>query len=166
MNTGGDRDRRRLPLRRVERGAPRRVRVRRADLDSFREPQRHRTATPAPIRGRVVPGPPTTFAISERRYAAELFDRRDIGVRGAPGHAILVDIANLHQNEITPGARAARALIVFVRNPHPIQVRDGYLDQREPALLIAGYANSPDDFDGDLGSFIAFLNSIEFVESR
>lgn len=107
---------------------------------------------------------PTEIAVSERRYAAEILDRRAIQVGGTPAHAVLIDVANLNQTEITPEARAARALIVFVRMPHPAHVREGFGVGDEPLVMISGYANAPAEFGDELPDFIGFLESIRFQE--
>jgi hypothetical protein len=101
--------------------------------------------------------------ITSRRYAAEILDARAVGIGGQPGYSVLVDVANLNQAEIRPEERAARALVTFVRLPHPRRIRSGNAIAEEPMLMVIGYVNVPQEFDENMADFTRFVESIEFV---
>ena len=99
---------------------------------------------------------------TRRRWATRLLEEAPATVQGHPGHMVLADVMDVAQTQVNPqGGALARTMIVVVRVPsfeHQVQ---GDQQRRRPALLIAGYANTPAQFDAEVGDFQTLLQSIQ-----
>ena len=99
----------------------------------------------------------------ERRFAAEIIEHGDASIAWMDAHWAVVDVANVDQIALSPGRRTTRVKLVLIRAPFRYLVDRG---AREPAslpvVMLAGYANLPEDFATDLPAFETFITRIEF----
>ena len=97
--------------------------------------------------------------VVEKRYAAELREKGEAKLAGMPAYAATFDVANIDQIKLTPSTRKSRVRVVLART------KFAYTSRKQrgslPVLLLAGYANLPEDFAQDLPAFEAFLQRIE-----
>jgi hypothetical protein len=99
----------------------------------------------------------------ERRYAANMIDEAPAKLAGQDTHVVTVDVANVDQVSISPEKRIIRVRIVLARTPFAYRV--GRNKNDFPVLMIAGYANLPEDFERSEKDFDRFLDKI-VVEGR
>ena len=97
--------------------------------------------------------------VIEKRYAAELLDKADAALAGLPAYEITFDVANIDQIRLTPRARKRRVRVILARTNFEYDPQEGCSGL--PVLLLAGYANLPEDFARDLPDFVSFLERIE-----
>jgi hypothetical protein len=106
--------------------------------------------------------------ISEKRYAAEVVEQGAATLAGKEAYRAVMDVANVDQIKLTPTDRRVRVELIFVRPgfEYVLSVLGDQSDIKFPVLMIAGYANMPDDFVGDRASFGSFLSRIEIGGRR
>jgi hypothetical protein len=104
-----------------------------------------------------------TLRVEERRFATRVLDTQTIGLDHHDAAAVLFDVANVNQLQMTADARSARALVVISRTPFRYRVRTALGVREWPVLMFVGYANAPADFDASLPDFQRFLGTIELA---
>jgi hypothetical protein len=103
--------------------------------------------------------------IKERRYAAEMVDKGPAKLAGRDAYTMTFDVANVDQVKLTPSARHTRVQVAFMRAPFSYVTRSGARQGTEyPILLVAAYANLPDDFASDLPDFESLLGRLQIDE--
>jgi hypothetical protein len=104
--------------------------------------------------------------VVERRFAAEMLERGSANVAGREAYLATVDVANVDQIRLTPSSRATRVRLVMVRSGF-FHTDGGRKDKHVfPVLMMACYANLPEDFERDLPSFERFLGEIQIAGQR
>jgi hypothetical protein len=101
--------------------------------------------------------------IEERRFATRVLDTKSIGLDGQEAAAVLFDVADVNQLQMSANARSARALVLISRTPFRYRVRTGLGVREWPVLMLVGFANAPGNFDASLPDFRRFLSSIEMA---
>lgn len=101
------------------------------------------------------------LVVQSRTYATKMLDTQRIGVSQQDAAAVLFDVANVNQLQMSADARAARAMVVMIRTPYEFTFSSARGRRSWPVLMLAGYANAPADFDGGLEDFKRFLQSID-----
>lgn len=102
--------------------------------------------------------------IRERRYATREIESGAATVGGREARAATIEIADIDQLRLSADHRWQRARIVLVRTDLLWAPARSVVGPRElrPVLLIAGYTNLPEDFDGQLVDFEALLARVDF----
>jgi len=105
--------------------------------------------------------------VAEQRFAAELRDRGPGRVAGQEAYQATFDVANVDQLRVSPTARRTRVRIVFVRTPfmHESVAERAWKKHQFPVVLVAGYANLPEDFERDLPAFGDLLGRIKIGDA-
>jgi hypothetical protein len=106
--------------------------------------------------------------VSEKRYAAEVVEQGAATLAGKEAYRALMDVANIDQIKLTPTDRRVRVELVFIRTgfEYVLSTLGEKDDVKFPVLMIAGYANMPDDFVADQSSFASLLSRIEIAGRR
>lgn len=104
--------------------------------------------------------------VETHSYVATALDHRELTISGQEAFVVVLDIADADQLELDYQARIARVMVVLIRMGEARTVREGRMRRDVPVILIAGYANSVDDFDPQLGDFEAFLDSLRIGQDR
>lgn len=101
--------------------------------------------------------------VAEQRFAAELRDRGPGTVAGQEAYQATFDVANVDQLRVSPNARRTRVRIVFARTPfmHESVTDAAWKRHQFPVLLVAVYANLPEDFVRDSQAFGDLLGRIK-----
>jgi hypothetical protein len=100
--------------------------------------------------------------IEEKRYAAEIIEQGDGTLAGAPAYVVTIDVANIDQIKLTPGTRQARVELVLRHTDFKCPLALGVETKLGvPVLLMAGYANLPEDFATDRQAFHDLLSRID-----
>lgn len=103
---------------------------------------------------------PNSIVIREKRYAASVISRGAFTIAKQPAFETTFDVANVDEVAINPNARKTRVRIALVRTPFTYPKRQ--LDKVEfPVLMLAGYANLPEDFSKDEPAFTSVLARIQ-----
>jgi hypothetical protein len=103
---------------------------------------------------------PGSIVIREKRYAASVISRGSFTVANQEAFGTTFDVANVDEVAINPNARKTRVRIALVRTPFTYPKRK--LDKVEfPVLMLAGYANLPEDFAKDEPAFNDLLARIQ-----
>ena len=89
-------------------------------------------------------------------YATSIQHRASGTLAGQPAYAVTVDVAEVHQLELDPKARGQRVTLVFVRTPFHFE----YRQRKLPVLMLVGYSNLVDDYQGGLDALHGFLSHI------
>jgi hypothetical protein len=98
----------------------------------------------------------------ERRFATRVLEAAPGALDGTAAYDVTFEIANVDQLQLSPDSRWERARIIFVR-PH-FKLRHG--DGRFPALIMIGYRNRPEDFDGGTPAFLDVLGRLQLLSSH
>lgn len=101
----------------------------------------------------------SSMLVEERRYAAQLLERGPAKLAARDAYVVTFDVANIDQVTITPNARKRRVQVVLIRPP--FEHRDNLSTAVFPMLMLAGYANLPEDFERDKAAFSSFLGRIQ-----
>lgn len=98
----------------------------------------------------------------ERRHAAVVVSKGDSTLAGRAAFEATIHIANLDQIEVAPSAVEEQVELVILRTPF------NYIRGTEvfPVLMVAGYANHPENFTEGLAHFHDFLNRIVIAGER
>lgn len=99
--------------------------------------------------------------VEERRYATQVLDTQRVSVSQHEAAAVMFDVANVNQLQMSASARSARAMVVMARTPYHYVIRNGAGGRSWPILMLIGYANAPADFDAGLPDFQRFVQAIE-----
>ena len=100
--------------------------------------------------------------VKEQRYAAEIVDKGPAKLAGRDAYMMTFDVANVDQVKLTPSARHTRVQVAFLRAPFNYVTSSGAnAGTAFPVLLVASYANLPDDFATDLPEFEALLGHLQ-----
>lgn len=108
---------------------------------------------------------PTTTIIREKRFGASIVDRGSFKVAGQDAYETTFDVANVDEVAVNPNARRVRVRIVLVRTPFQYTPEPDVWGSNGAAsakpkyavLMLAGYANLPEDFATDEPEFQRFL---------
>ena len=103
---------------------------------------------------------PTTTLVREKRFGASIIDRGPFKLADQDAYETTFDVANVDQVAINPNARRVRVRIVLVRTPFEYSARAqraGLKSHKFAVLMLAGYANLPEDFATDEKDFQALL---------
>jgi len=103
----------------------------------------------------------SNVGVVERRFAAAQLDQGTARVAGVEAFISTVDVVNVDQERVTPGQNRTRVRLALLRMPFEINPFPNRGRETLPVLMIAGYANLPTDFDGELTGFEQLLSSIE-----
>jgi hypothetical protein len=100
--------------------------------------------------------------VKEQRYAAEIVDKGPAQLAGREAYTMTFDVANVDQVKLTPNARHTRVQVAFVRAPFNYVTSSGAKEGSSyPVLLVAAYANLPEDFVTDLPDFEKLLGRLQ-----
>ncbi len=102
-------------------------------------------------------------SVEERRFATRILDTEATSLDGQDAAAVLFDVANVNQLQISRSARSARALVFISRTPFRYRVRTALGVREWPVLMLVGFANAPDDFAASLPDFQRFLGAIQMA---
>lgn len=106
-------------------------------------------------------GPQTTL-IREKRFAAQTLSRGQLTIALQPAYETTFDVANVDEVAINKAARKTRVRTALIRTP--FEYRAGPASKpavKFAVLMLAGYANLPEDFDKDLPDFEHLLSRIQ-----
>lgn len=111
---------------------------------------------------------PNRSGVVERRFAPALLDEGAATLAGADAYEATIDVANVDRHQVDEGRREVRVRLVLVRPGFSMDVRSPSTGAPAsfPVLLVAGYANLPDDFESDLPDFQALLNQISIRDRQ
>ena len=104
--------------------------------------------------------------VVEKRYAAEIIRQSEAKLASRDAFYALIDVANIDQIKLTPSTRHMRVELVFTRPGTDYVFPTRQREITRPALLMAGYANFPEDFDADEPAFRRLLGEIEIGAQR
>jgi hypothetical protein len=103
----------------------------------------------------------------EKRYAAEVIEQSEAKLADRTAFYAVIDVANIDQIKLTPSTRHVRVELVFARPGTDYMLKSRRRGaQAFPALLMAGYANFPEDFAADEPAFRTILSEIEIGGQR
>ena len=106
-------------------------------------------------------GPQTTI-LREKRFAAQTLSRGQLTIARQPAYETTFDVANVDEVAINKAARKTRVRIALIRTPFVYQTGPaGKPTAQFAVLMLAGYANLPEDFDKDLPDFERLMNRIQ-----
>jgi hypothetical protein len=103
----------------------------------------------------------------ERRYGTRTVREGDSQLAKRVAYEATVDVANIDRIKVDPKAVETRVRLVLVRFPHTYAVKamESTQDHEFPMLLLAGYANNPEDFEAGEKDFEDFLNRIKVTNA-
>ncbi len=102
--------------------------------------------------------------VEERRFAPQMLERGTARASAElDAYMATFDVANVDEIAVSPNARKRRVQVVMVRPP--FEHTSKRTSATFPVLMIAGYANLPEDFETDKPAFVSFLSRIQ-VEER
>jgi hypothetical protein len=105
--------------------------------------------------------------VVEKRYAAEIVAQGEAKLASKDAYYAVIDVANIDQIKLTPSTRHVRVELVFARPGTDYVARPQSRGTMAfPALLVAGYANFPEDFAADEAAFRTLLADIEIGGQR
>lgn len=115
------------------------------------------------LLARVAPG---VVAVGERRFASRVLDQLPIRVDGYEAYGVLLEVASVAQLQLSEASRIENAVIVLSRAPFGWREwsSEGYRDW--PVIVIAGYSNSPAEFEQGLPDFDTLLAAIDLDGTR
>jgi hypothetical protein len=103
---------------------------------------------------------PPNQAFSGKHYEAKVADRADITLGGKEGFVTRLNVRS------SPNAKWTGVELVIVRPGFEETVQAGGQSVQIPVVLVAGYANSPDNFTEDEAAFRGFLADIDIGGRR
>jgi hypothetical protein len=102
--------------------------------------------------------------VVEHRQAAVIVEQGPAIMAGRPAYAATLDVANVDQLKLDPGARTQRIQLVLMRAPNDEKIVRDEQDPRKtltyPVVVLAGYSNMPADFQTGLNDFHEFLRRL------
>ncbi len=105
---------------------------------------------------------PGASMLVEKRYAASIVSEGKARLAGRDAYAATIDVANIDQIKVDPNARKKRVQLVIAHAPFRYKkMRQDGDTQKFPVIILAGYANQPDEFDEALPEFHDLLNRLE-----
>jgi hypothetical protein len=104
--------------------------------------------------------------VVEKRFAAEIVEQGNGTLAGQDAYVVKMDVANIDQLKVSPNSRRTRVELVFARTGFEYRYDVGAKPYKFPVLMMAGYANFPDDFATDEAAFQKFLGEIEIRGKR
>jgi hypothetical protein len=120
----------------------------------------------------------TMPVVVEHRQAAVIVEEGPANVAGRPAYAATIDVADVDQIKLAPGARTRRVQLVLMRAPQDEKVEyevDDINDKIKkknneseppkkvinyPVIVLAGYSNMPMDFPAALSEFHDLLRRL------
>lgn len=101
------------------------------------------------------------IAVSDRRYASRILDQMPMQVDGMDAYGVVLEVASVEQLQLPGAAPSEHAALVLMRAPFGWREwnASGYRDW--PVLVVAGYSNSPAEFQHGLGDFERLLAEID-----
>ncbi len=114
---------------------------------------------------------PTTTQLREKRFGASIVDRGKFQVAEQDAYETTFDVANVDEVAVSPKSRRVRVRIVFIRTPfqYSAEPRVYSSDQKVhkfSVLMLAGYANLPEDFATDEKDFQQLLDHTVITGKR
>lgn len=103
----------------------------------------------------------SSVEVREKRFAAAQLDRGVGAIAGREAVVATVDVVNMDQERLTPGQNRTRVRLALVRMPPTTNPFPDWQNGAYPVLMLAGYANLPEDFESDLSGYNRLLDSIE-----
>jgi hypothetical protein len=100
--------------------------------------------------------------VVEHRHAAVVLDEGPAVVAGQPAYAATIEVANIDEVRVAPGARTSRIQLVLLRAPHD-EIYEPIRNEpmrHYPVVLLAGYSNMPADFAKGLEDFHGLLRKM------
>jgi hypothetical protein len=106
------------------------------------------------------------IVVVEHRDAAVIVEQGPAIVAGQAAYAATIDVANVDQVKLSPGARLRRIQLVLMRAPKDERIEP---DEKSavvkpavvyPVVILAGYSNMPMDFQVGLDDFHDFLRRL------
>jgi hypothetical protein len=94
---------------------------------------------------------------SEKIYATTIIEQITGTVAKQQSYGVTFDVANIHQIQLAPESRVQRVLLLLIKTPFLLEETKS---NPLPVLMIAGYSNLVEDFDGSLGDFKEFISRI------
>jgi hypothetical protein len=104
--------------------------------------------------------------VIEKRYAASIDSQGPAELAGLPAYVATLSVANTEQLKVDPNARAQRVQLVLLHTRFVYTHGAKGHEATFPVLLLAGYANQPDDFDAGLVDFQNLLNRVVLEGNR
>lgn len=103
----------------------------------------------------------------ERRYGTRTIREGDTLLAKRVAYDATVDVANIDRIRVDPKAVETRVRLVLVKFPYSYAVKsmESTQDHEYPMLLLAGYANNPEDFETGEKDFEDFLNRIKVASA-
>ncbi len=102
----------------------------------------------------------------EKRYAAAVESQGPGQLAGLPAHVATLSVANTEQLKVDPNARKQRVQLVLLHTRFAYTSKIKAKEVKFPVLLLAGYANQPEDFDAGVAEFHAFLSRVVLDGNR
>ncbi|MBN9164442.1 MAG: hypothetical protein J0I07_26000 [Myxococcales bacterium] len=103
---------------------------------------------------------PQEEVVIEKRYAAAIEEQGPATLAGLSAHVATLSVANTEQLKVDPHARKERVQLVLLHTNFVYKSRTSSNRGRFPVLLLAGYANQPQDFDAGLADFRELLQRV------
>ncbi|MBN1770522.1 MAG: hypothetical protein JXB32_04610 [Deltaproteobacteria bacterium] len=103
--------------------------------------------------------------VDARRYATEILDEGPWVVGGYEAYRITFQVANVDQLSLSETSLWQRATLILVRAGF-LWLGGPYDDATFPTILMLGYCNLPDDFEGHLSDFERFVDSVDWMDSE
>lgn len=104
---------------------------------------------------------PTQTLLREKRFGATIVNRGSLKVAGQDAYQTTFDVANVDEVAVNPNARRVRVRIVLIRTPFQYSAVPTYTGDAKAykyaVLMLAGYANLPEDFAKDEQDFQQLL---------
>lgn len=103
----------------------------------------------------------------ERRYGTRTIREGDTLLAKRVAYDATVEVANIDRIKVDPKAVETRVRLVLVKFPYSYAVKsmESTQDHEYPMLLLAGYANNPEDFESGEKDFEDFLNRIKVASA-
>jgi hypothetical protein len=108
------------------------------------------------------------YIVKENRYAAEILAEGPARLAGVEAYEATIEVANVDRLQLDRDRREIRVRLVLARPGFSYDVENRRQRKKIgfPVLLLAGYANLPGDFDGDLPAFESLLGQVMIGPGR
>jgi|GEM_PF-2425236 len=110
---------------------------------------------------RVVPVGQNSSVLIERRYAASVTQEGDARLAGNDAYYAHLEIANMDQVKLDPNARRTHVELILRHTTFKYKKKHRGGTGEYPVLLIAGYANQPEEFEEGRADFLSFLKRLK-----
>ena len=98
----------------------------------------------------------------EKRYAAIVEQEGPAKLAGLEAYMAILSVANVDQLSVDPAARKTKVELILLHSPFEYRIDSPRKSDRSrfPTIMLAGYANQPEEFDSSLEEFHEFLNRL------